>query len=300
MTGLRRRDALRLAAGAATLPRFAVAQADARPTITIAVQRISNSNTLDLLREQSNVGERTSLMFTERLIDLDCRGDLAQVPSLATEWRRIDDATVELKLRPGVKFHNGDNFTAEDVAFSFGTQHMFGDTRPVVNGKTLPVAYSAIIGQGSKKLPDEISPVARRLWPGLDRVDIVDPLTVRFVNTTPDVTIEGKLSALGSEIVNRRAFEAAATWLDYARKPVGTGPYAIHEFRPPRSRSMRTTPTGAAGRRSRRCGWWKCPRWLRASTACCPANTSSPVTSRPTRSPPSRRIPRSRCRAAPS
>jgi peptide/nickel transport system substrate-binding protein len=115
---------------------------------------------------------------------------------------------------------------------------MFGDTRPVVNGKTLPVAYSAIIGQGSKKLPDEIPPVARRLWPGLDRVDIVDKLTVRFVNTTPDVTIEGKLSALGSEIVNRRAFEAAASWLDYARKPVGTGPYAIREFVPDTSLTL--------------------------------------------------------------
>ena len=217
-----RRDALKIAAAlpAASLPRFAIAQVDARPTITIAVQRISNSNTFDLMREQSNVGERTSLMFTERLIDLDYRGNLAQVPSLATEWRRIDDATVELKLRQGVKFHNGDDFTAEDVAFSFGPEHMFGDTRPVVNGKTLPVAYSAIIGQGSKKLPDEISPVARRLWPGLDRVDIVDKYTVRFVNAVPDVTIEGKLSALGSEIVSPRAFHAAPS-LAGLRAPSG-------------------------------------------------------------------------------
>ena len=231
MPVLNRRSALALGAAAA-LPRFAIAQADSRPTISIAVQRIANSNTLDLLREQSNVGERTSLMFTERLIDLDYRGNLAQVPSLATGWRRIDDTTVELKLREGVKFHNGDDFTAEDVAFSFGPEHMFGETRPVVNGKTLPVAFSAIVGQGSKKLPDEVSPVARRLWPGLDRVDIIDKYTVRFVNAVPDVTIEGKLSALGSEIVSPRAFHAAASWLDYARHPVGTGPYAIREFKP--------------------------------------------------------------------
>jgi peptide/nickel transport system substrate-binding protein len=224
MAMLRRRDALKLTAAAAALPRFAIAQTDTRPTITIAVQRISNSNTLDLMREQSNVGERTSLMFDERLIDLDYRGNLAQVPSLATEWRRIDDTTVELRLREGVKFHNGDDFTAEDVAFSFGSEHMFGDTRPVVNGKTLPVAYSAIIGQGSKELPDEIPPVARRLWPGLDRVDIVGKYSVRFVNAVPDVTMEGKLSALGSEIVSPRAFHAAASWLDYARHPIGTGP----------------------------------------------------------------------------
>src|SRR5262245_19297506 len=38
------------------------------------------------------------------------------VPSLATAWRRIDGRTVELDLRQGVKFHNGDEFTADDVA----------------------------------------------------------------------------------------------------------------------------------------------------------------------------------------
>ena len=56
-----RRSMLSLGAGAAgafVLPRFAIAQADNRPSITIAVQKIANSNTLDVLREQSNVGER--------------------------------------------------------------------------------------------------------------------------------------------------------------------------------------------------------------------------------------------------
>jgi peptide/nickel transport system substrate-binding protein len=237
MSKLSRRGALALGAAAA-LPRFAIAQADTRPTITVAVQTIANSNTLDNLREQSNVGERTSLMFNERLVDLNYRGDLGQIPGLAESWRRIDDSTLELKLRPGVKFHNGDDFTAEDVAFSFGPERMFGETRPVVNGQTLPVAYSAIIGQDSKKVPAEIPPVARRLWPGLDRVDIVDKLTVRFVNATPDVTLEGRLCAMGCEIVNRRAYEAASTWLEYARKPVGTGPYMVRDFQPDTSLTM--------------------------------------------------------------
>jgi peptide/nickel transport system substrate-binding protein len=125
MSKLSRRGALALGAAAA-LPRFAIAQADSRPTITVAVQTIANSNTLDNLREQSNVGERTSLMFNERLVDLNYRGDLGQIPGLAESWRRIDDSTLELKLRPGVKFHNGDDFTAEDVAFSFGPERMFG------------------------------------------------------------------------------------------------------------------------------------------------------------------------------
>ena len=247
MRKITRRTAGLLAASAA-LPRFAIAQADTRPTITIAVQRIANSNTLDNLREASNVGERTAQMFNERLIEIDWRGDLKAKPGLATSWRRTDDRTVELKLRENVVFHNGDAFTAEDVAARFSPAGMFGDTRPSVDGKTLPVAFSAIVGQGSKELPKEVSPVARRLWPGLDRVEIVDKHTVRFINATSDVTLEGRLAAMGSEIVSRRAYAEAASWLEYARKPVGTGPYAIRDFKPDVSLTLDANDRHWAGR----------------------------------------------------
>jgi len=193
MTPLHRRAALKLAglglAGTA-LPRFAIAQSDSRPTITVAVQKVANSNTLDSLSEQSNVGTRMSIMFTETLIGVNYQGQLEQIPGLATSWRRIDDRTVELSLRQGVKFHNGDEMTAEDVAFTFSPERMFGSTRPTVNGKTLTLT-GVVTTSNSRELPAQVPPVARRLWPSLDRVDIVDKYTVRFVNATPDVTMEG-------------------------------------------------------------------------------------------------------------
>ncbi len=229
-----RRNALRLgtaAAGSLILPRFAIAQAD-RPSITIAVQKITNSNTLDVLREQSNVGERIFFgSIWEALIGRDLRGQLQPKPLLATEWKRIDDQTVELKLREGVKFHNGDEMTAEDVVFTFSRERMFADTEP--KNRTTIKAFEAIpTPRPGKELPPEVPAVARRAWPDLARVDIVDKYTVRFVNATPDVTLEGRLLRYGSDIMSRRGWEEAASYLDWARKPVTTGPYKVEKFTP--------------------------------------------------------------------
>lgn len=195
-----------LLAGAATagsliLPRFAIAQAD-RPSITVAVQKISNSNTLDVLREQSNVGER--IFFTslwESLIGRDWHNQLGMKPLLATEWKRIDDATVELKLREGVKFHNGDELTAEDVVFTFSRERMFGDTQPK-NRTTIKAFEQIPTPKAGKELPPEVVAVSRRAWPDLARVEAVDKYTVRFFNAMPDVTMEGRLLRYGSDIMS--------------------------------------------------------------------------------------------------
>ncbi|WP_333670098.1 ABC transporter substrate-binding protein [Elioraea tepidiphila] len=232
MPRLTRRSILAGTAGTLALPRFAIGQPDQRPSIVVAVQKISNSNTLEVLREQSNVGERvfyTSIW--ESLIGRNWLGDQGPVPSLATAWRRIDDRTVELDLREGVKFHNGDTLTVEDVVFSFGRERMFGDTRPILAGETLRVTSAAPVA-GGKAPPPEVPAIARRIWPALERVEAVNARTVRFVNAVPDVTLEGRIGRYGSDIASRRAFEAAESWLAWARRPIATGPYRVVEFRP--------------------------------------------------------------------
>lgn len=86
--------------------------ADSRPVIRVGVQQIVNAGALTPLREQSNVGSRLFPMIFAPLIELDLTGDLSRRAGLAESWRRIDARTVELSLRKGARFHNGDEVTA--------------------------------------------------------------------------------------------------------------------------------------------------------------------------------------------
>ena len=92
--------------------------ADSRPDFVVAVQKIPP--TLEPMNENSNVHMRVLWNIGEALIKVDYNDNLKLIPSLATEWKRLADGTLEFKLRKGVKFHDGEEMTAEDVAFSPG------------------------------------------------------------------------------------------------------------------------------------------------------------------------------------
>ncbi|ASM74651.1 MULTISPECIES: ABC transporter substrate-binding protein [Roseobacteraceae] len=229
---IHRRHALGLigaAAGSLAMPRLSFAQ-NQRRTITIAVQKITNNNTMDVWNEQSNVGERVFFPnLWEGLINRDWMGDQGGVPGLATSWKRLDDKTIELKLREGVKFHNGDEMTADDVVFSFSDERVFAGTQPD-GGATL---YAENFKpKTDKELPAGVPGVGRRLWPALRGVEAIDKYTVRFHNASPDVTLEGRMIAFGSQIASRRAWDEAATYADWANAPVTTGAYKVQEYRP--------------------------------------------------------------------
>ena len=224
-----------LAVAGSALPRIAIGQTDRRPDITIAVQQIANSAALEPLREQSNVGQRAFSFIYERLISQNLLGQLEEVPGLAESWKRIDERTVEFTLRKGVRFHNGDEMTADDVVFTFSRERMFGPEYDMASSKTLFTSVLIRDTTQGKNLPPEVPAVAKRLFPALEKVEAIDKYTVRFTNRTPDVTLEGRIGRMGSDIVSRRAFSEAKTWLDWARAPVSTGPYKVREFLTDRS-----------------------------------------------------------------
>src|SRR5882724_1603752 len=101
---------LLLAAGFA----LAITAADAR---TVKWARGADALTLDPHAQNEGPTLAFGNQVYESLIARDNANKL--IPGLAVSWRLADPTTWEFKLRPGVKFHNGDDFTADDVVFSF-------------------------------------------------------------------------------------------------------------------------------------------------------------------------------------
>jgi peptide/nickel transport system substrate-binding protein len=191
---------------------------ESRPDFTVAVQ--NNPSTMEPLRENSNVAMRIMYNVFDTLIDIDF-DTFELIPGLATSWQRIDDRTLELTLREGVTFHNGDTFDAEDVAFTFGPERMFNPDQPGTGnavtyfGTFAPVEI--VDGAATATLRDGIG------------VQIIDDYTVRVVSTIPDPLLEQRLSMHMAQILSKQAWEEAADYDEFSRLTVGTGPYQITE-----------------------------------------------------------------------
>jgi peptide/nickel transport system substrate-binding protein len=84
---------------------------------TLVVALVSHAPTLDPHMHFERVGVLVNINMFDSLLHKNAK--LEYEPSLATSWRAISDTQWEFKLRKGVKFHNGDTLTAQDVKYSF-------------------------------------------------------------------------------------------------------------------------------------------------------------------------------------
>ncbi len=123
--------------------------------------------------------------------------------NLAESWRLLNETTWQFKLRRGVKFHNGEPFDASAVKFS--VERMLN--------------------------PQQAAP-GRTSIATIDRVEIVDPLTVNVITKTPFPLLPVRMSPghCGTVGIVPPKYVAQVGDAGFAVKPVGTGPYKLVEW----------------------------------------------------------------------
>lgn len=178
-------------------------KSDQSNEIVVAVQQ--NPPVLEVIRVSTNPAMRIAPNIYDTLITFDYDTFKLQ-PGLAESWEREDDRTLVFHLREGVKFHDGTEMTAEDVAFTFGPERFFNEELP---------------GYGN----------AQMYFGHLESVTPVDDYTVRVTTKEPDPLLELRFASYMSEIISKDAFLAAEDYDHWSRNVVGTGAYRLVEMK---------------------------------------------------------------------
>ena len=123
-------------------------------------------------------------------------------PYLLKNWVVSDDLkTWTLNVRQGIKWNNGDTFTADDVIFNFN-QWMNKDVGSSMLG---------LVGE----------------YLDLTGIERVDQYAVKLNLKKPEIAVPEHLFHYPALIMNHRTFQG-----DFTKAPVGTGPYTLETYRP--------------------------------------------------------------------
>lgn len=132
------------------------------------------------------------------LLMRDTNGEIQ--PHLAKEWKQVDDTTYEFVLNEGVKFHNGDDLTSEDVKFTL---------ERVANDETL------------KSHGD---------FDTIEEVKVIDPLTFQIITNEPDPMLLSRISRQASGILPKKYIDEKGMD-EFLKNPIGSGPYKFKEWK---------------------------------------------------------------------
>lgn len=160
----------------------------------LIIAQDGESKSLDIHQGNDGFSLRANRLIYSRLVEVD--ENMQIHPGLAESWKQLDDKTMQFNLRKGIKFHNGDDFTAEDVKFSF--ERMMNSPR---------IAF---------------------VLPPIERIDVVDDYTVNIVTKTPFGPLLSHLSHPALGMVSKKLLTENPEALK--EKPIGTGSYKFKEW----------------------------------------------------------------------
>ncbi|WP_375460056.1 ABC transporter substrate-binding protein [uncultured Enterovirga sp.] len=197
-----RRDVGAMIGATALLGRTSIAEAQSGPkpaidkdTLVIALEKEIQS--LDALVTASGDSQRYALQLFDSLYGFDLKGTM--IPRMATDVTVSEDGlTYTYKLRPNIRFHNGDPLTSEDVKYT------------------------------TERVIDPASKSTRRPFfaPIVAAVETPDPLTVVFKLKQPDGAFLNKIA--GFLFIVPKAYTSGLPNSDaFALAPVGSGPYKL-------------------------------------------------------------------------
>jgi peptide/nickel transport system substrate-binding protein len=168
--------------------------ASAAPAGKIVIAQGVDPTTLDMHNQAETPASNVGRHIFDTLYERD--QSLKIVPLLATDLPKlVAPTTWEVKLRKSVKFHNGEEFTADAVKFSLER-----------------LAH----GQGKLRGASPFAPI--------DRVEVVDPLTVRVHTKKPWPTFTNIMTFVSAAIYPPKAYADKDTAF-INKTPIGTGPY---------------------------------------------------------------------------
>jgi peptide/nickel transport system substrate-binding protein len=198
-----RRLVLAGAAGAAVaaprIPRRAAAATPGRMLRIASGEADGTRGTLDPAFSQDDADAARVSMVYERLVRLD--EDFAPQPQLAVSWSsNATGGEWTFKLRPGVRFHDGEAFAAKHVLYTY---------RRLLDPAT---------GSPARPALSAIDPAG---------IEATDDLTVRFRLAAPLVEFPAYLANRFTYIV-RQGLPPD----DYRTRGIGTGPFKVRHFTP--------------------------------------------------------------------
>ncbi len=185
--------------GSFSISKASIAFASAKDSLLWGVN--AEASSLDPATSKDTVTHMMMYQIYDTLVKESPEDYNRLIPGLAESWEFNEDSTkVIFHLRKGVKFHNGDTMTADDVFFSLQ--------------RSLESSYSSGINVA------------------IDRFEKVGDMSVACVLKYPYAPILDVLTNMTFSIISRRAVEEAeAGGIDLARNPCGTGAYKLKEWR---------------------------------------------------------------------